>query len=75
MYVITVANTLSSEFDGMTYAELTFIRGDEINNFEIFDEQGNKVDFIATRKYDDYIDVFSPINLPEPLTSQSMTSI
>ena len=48
----------------MTYAELTFIRGDEINNFEIFDEQGNKVDFIATRKYDDYIDVFSPINLP-----------
>ena len=63
-YVITVANTLSSEFDGMTYAELTFIRGDEINNFEIFDEQGNKVDFIATRKYDDYIDVFSPINLP-----------
>ncbi len=59
----------------MTYAELTFIRGDEINNFEIFDEQGNKVDFIATRKTTIISTFSAPSTFPEPLTSQSMTSI
>ena len=72
-YVITVANTLATPLSGTVEVTMKMLCDDNMENFTIYDGDGNPVDFVVVEKYYKKTNVFSPINLPGQLDVWSYT--
>ena len=63
-YVLTVFNTLSFPIEQAVRVSMTFLKSDELENFEIVDQNGLTVHYQMLEKHYEGLDVQSPINLP-----------
>ena len=63
-YIILSANTTESVQKGIVKVNLYFPAGENVTNFNIYDDKGKKAEFRVIKKYEDVHNVFSPINLP-----------
>lgn len=63
-YILTVFNTTEAAQSGLVEAKILFPEADGIGNFEIFDDQGSRVDYLVLAKNARILNIFTPINLP-----------
>lgn len=67
-YSLVAVNTLGKPVSGVVEAEIVFSAEDGVDGFDIYDGQGNKVDYALLSRETKPYDVFSPINLPGVIT-------
>ena len=63
-YSLIAVNTINAIQSGMIEAEINIPITENAKGFDIFDNEGNCVDYALISKTRKYIDSFSPINLP-----------
>lgn len=63
-YVVTVTNTTEKLRSELVTVQLDIPLKDNINSFELFDNDNNKIPFTVMKMKQTIRDVFSPINLP-----------
>ncbi len=63
-YILTVFNTTEAAQAGLVQTKVMFPQADGVGNFELFDDEGNRVDYLVLAKRPALLNVFTPINLP-----------
>lgn len=66
-YILIAQNTTENNYDGILEGELCFPSSEKVENFDIYDFEGNKIDFLIKNKVTKRKDFFTPINLPSNL--------
>lgn len=63
-YIVALANTTERSKSDIVSVQLNFPKTESVKGFDVFDKNGNPVDFVVNSCFDKQINVYSPINLP-----------
>ena len=66
-YVLALCNPTEDRLSDVVEVEMHFPRGESVESFRILDPAGDEVPYTVLERREDFLSVFSPVNLPGTL--------